>query len=157
MKIKSSGKTQEFKSGARRDAQDGKGRFDLIPTLALKRLAQHYESGANKYGENNWKRGMPLRRFLNSAFSHLIKCLDGRDDEDHAAAILWNICGFIYTQQAIKNGILPQELDNLNNMPIEESSQLKSKESFQLGCFLGDQSTKVQYKLDDELDGMEIV
>jgi hypothetical protein len=115
--IKSSGKTQEFESGAHRDSQDGKGRFDLIPTIALKRLAQHYESGANKYGENNWKRGMPLRRFLDSAFRHLIQCLEGKEDEDHAASVIWNICGFIYTKDAILRGELSEDLNNLDNLP----------------------------------------
>ena len=111
--IKTSGKTQEFESGAHRDIQEGKGRYDLIPTIALKRLAIHYENGANAYGENNWKNGMPLRRFLDSAMRHLQQCLDGKEDEDHAGAVLWNVCGFIYTQQAIKDGKLPKELDNL--------------------------------------------
>ena len=112
-KVKSSGKTQEFSSGAHRDSQEGKGRFDLIPTIAWKRLAQHYEIGANKYGEDNWKKGMPLKRFLDSAFRHLIKCLDSEGDEDHEAAVLWNMCGFMYTKNAIERGVLPQELDDL--------------------------------------------
>ena len=109
--IKTSGKKQEFNTGAHRDTQEGKGRYDLIPTVALKRLAIHYENGANTYGENNWKNGMPLRRFLDSAMRHLQQCLDGNEEEDHAAAILWNICGFIYTKQAIEDGKLPKELD----------------------------------------------
>lgn len=111
--IKTSGKKQEFGTGAHRDTQEGKGRYDLIPTIALKRLAIHYENGANAYGENNWKNGMPLRRFLDSAMRHLQQCLDGKEDEDHAGACLWNVCGFIYIQQAIKDGKLPKELDNL--------------------------------------------
>jgi len=111
--IKTSGKKQEFGTGAHRDTQEGKGRYDLIPTIALKRLAIHYENGANAYGENNWKKGMPLRRFLDSAMRHLQQCLDGKEDEDHAGAVLWNVCGFIYTKQAIKDGKLPEELDNL--------------------------------------------
>jgi len=118
--IKTSGKKQEFGTGAHRDTQEGKGRYDLIPTIALKRLAIHYENGANAYGENNWKNGMPLRRFLDSAMRHLQQCLDGKEDEDHAGAVLWNVCGFIYTQQAIKDGKLPKELDNLYTEKEEE-------------------------------------
>jgi hypothetical protein len=36
---KDSGKREEYKSGMRRDTQEGKPRYDLIPTWFLKRLA----------------------------------------------------------------------------------------------------------------------
>jgi len=111
--IKISGGKQKFESGAHRDSQKNKGRFDLIPVLAIKRLAVHYENGAELYGADNWKMGMPLRRFLDSAIRHVLQCLDGKEDEDHAAAALWNICGFIYTKSAIKDGVLPEKLDDL--------------------------------------------
>jgi hypothetical protein len=108
-----SGKTQEFSTGAHRDAQEGKGRFDLLPLDALTRIAKHYEAGALKYGENNWKKGMPLTRYLDSAMRHLVKLLGGLDDEDHAAAVCWNLMSFMYTQKAVKEGNLPAELNNL--------------------------------------------
>jgi hypothetical protein len=111
--IKTSGKTQEFETGAHRDNREGKGRFDLIPTMALKRLAVHYERGADLYGEDNWKKGMPLRRLLDSAIRHIFQCLEGKEDEDHAAAALWNVCGFMYTKDAIADGVLPEKLDDL--------------------------------------------
>lgn len=112
-KIKTSDKMQEFDTGAHRDSQENKGRFDLIPTLALRRLAIHYERGAKLYGENNWQKGMPLRRFLDSAIRHLIQCLEGKEDEDHAAACLWNMCGFMYTKDAIERDVLPKGLNDL--------------------------------------------
>lgn len=123
MEIKTSGKKHEFSTGAKRDFQDGKGRYDLIPTIALERLALHYEKGAKIYGENNWRKGIPLSRFLNSAIRHILQCLDGREDEDHAAAALFNICGFIYTKHAIGCGRLPSSLSDLP----EESNELDGK------------------------------
>lgn len=117
--IKDSGKTQEFETGAHRDAQEGKGRFDLIPLDALTRVAKHYEKGSKIYGENNWKKGMPLSRYLDSAMRHIVKLLGGLDDEDHAAAAIWNLMCFMYTQQVIKDGILPKELDNIQNELVE--------------------------------------
>ena len=111
--IKTSGEKQEFSTGAHRDTQDGKGKPSLIPAIALRRLAVHYEEGAKLHGENNWKKGMPLARFLDSAFRHILDCIEGKEDEDHVAAVLWNMCGFIWTQDAIRRGKLPKELDDL--------------------------------------------
>ena len=128
MNIKTSGKKQEFGTGAHRDAQENKGRFDLIPVMPLRRLAKHYEGGANLYGENNWKKGIPLRRFLDSAIRHTLQLLEGKDDEDHAAATLWNICGFMYTKDAIERGILPKELDNIDTeVKIEPAQEVEEK------------------------------
>jgi hypothetical protein len=121
-KIKTSKKMQEFGTGAHRDTQENKPRFELIPTIALRRLALHYAKGADLYGEDNWKQGIPLKRLLGSALRHIMQSLDGMEDEDHEAAALWNICGFMYTKDAIKRGILPKSLDNL---PCSEDSFIK--------------------------------
>ena len=51
---KDSGKRVEFKSGMRRDSTEGKPRYDLIPLEPLKRLAELYARGAEKYGDRNW-------------------------------------------------------------------------------------------------------
>jgi hypothetical protein len=60
-KVKDSGEREKFETGAQRDTQVGKGRFDLIPPLLLYRMARLYEAGALKYGDRNWtgKRGCP--------------------------------------------------------------------------------------------------
>ena len=42
--LKDSGKRQEFGTGAVRDIRDGKGRFDLLPTRAIREVAQHFEA-----------------------------------------------------------------------------------------------------------------
>jgi hypothetical protein len=111
-KVKDSGERQEFSTGARRDTQTGKGRFDLLPPYALYRLARHYENGSFKYGDENWCRGIPLRRYLDSASRHLNKVLMGLQDEDHLIAIAWNILCLVETQKRIELGILPKELDD---------------------------------------------
>lgn len=116
--IKDSGTRQEFPTGARRDIQENKGRYDLLPCYAMARLAKHYESGAKKYGENNWTKGMPLNRYLDSALRHLFKFMDGERDEDHAIASAWNIMCLIETEHMIEKGILPSELNTLKNPVI---------------------------------------
>jgi hypothetical protein len=113
-KVKDSGTRQKFKTGAQRDIQVGKGRYDLMPAYAMFRLARLFENGAIKYGESNWRKGIPLKRFLDSAERHLHKLKAGFVDEDHASAVNWNISCFIETQKMIEEGILPKELDDLS-------------------------------------------
>ena len=113
MKIKDSGTRRNFESGAVRDAEEGKGRFDLITPIALTRLARHYENGAVKYDARNWEKGIPLSTFMDSTLRHLNKYREGIRDEDHMAAALWNVAGFIHTEEMIKRGLLPEELNDL--------------------------------------------
>jgi hypothetical protein len=111
-KVQGDGPFEKFSTGAVRDQQKGKGRFDLIPFSALERLAVHYENGSARYGDSNWKKGIPLRTYLNSAARHLWKLMEGWEDEDHAAAGIWNLACFIETLRMIEAKELPQELDN---------------------------------------------
>jgi hypothetical protein len=107
-----SGERQSFQTGAVRDTQTQKGRYDLLPPYAIERLAKHFENGAVKYQDRNWERGIPLMRYLDSALRHMFKLLDGQTDEDHAEAAMWNIACYIQTEKWIKEGILPKELDD---------------------------------------------
>jgi hypothetical protein len=111
--VKDSGKRQEFNTGAVRDTQEGKGRFDLISTIALRRLAKHYANGVKKYPDRNWEIGIPLGRYVDSAMRHLVSVLEGSEDEDNASAVIWNMCAFIHTKELINAGILPKELNDL--------------------------------------------
>lgn len=93
---KDSGKRHSFKSGMLRDVQSGKPRYDLLDRSMLKRWAELMARGAEKYGENNWKKASTeeeLRRFESSALRHLFQLLDGETDEDHAAAVMFNVAG----------------------------------------------------------------
>lgn len=111
--VKVSGETQEFASGARRDKHIGKGRYDLISVFALREISRVYEDGSTAYGIRNWEKGMPLSRFLDSALRHICQCIEGKDDENHAANAAWNVMGFIHIRELIARGILPKELNDL--------------------------------------------
>lgn len=115
MDIKDSGVLEEFATRSKRDVREGKGRFDLISPIALERLAQWYEAGAKKYDDRNWEKGQPLSRCLDSARRHLNKHLMGHRDEDHLAAAAWNIFAMIHTEDMVRRGLLPSELDDLPN------------------------------------------
>jgi len=105
-KVKDSGKRQNFQTGSVRDTNEGKGRFDLISPIALKRLAKHYENGARKYGDNNWQKGIPIKRLLESALRHLNSYLIGDRSEDHIIACAWNCFAAAHTEDMIFNRLM---------------------------------------------------
>jgi len=98
---KDSGARQDYASGMRRDLQIGKPNFNLINPKFLKfdetmiyRWAMLMTRGAEKYGERNWEKAdseEEMERFKSSAFRHMMQWLAGEEDEDHAAAVLFNI------------------------------------------------------------------
>jgi hypothetical protein len=91
-----------------RDVNTGKARFDLImPMLMpyraqlLTRWAELMGRGAEKYDARNWEQAATLEeleRFRESAFRHFLQWLTGETDEDHAAAVLFNISGAEYVK-----------------------------------------------------------
>lgn len=89
-----SGERVDFPSGMRRDTDKGKPRYDLIPRPMLKRLAELYARGAEKYGDDNWTLAdsqAEVDRFQASAFRHFMQWLEGDRDEDHGIAVVFNI------------------------------------------------------------------
>lgn len=103
-KTKDSGKRVTFSTGMNRDVQDEKARYDLVWTPLLKRWAELMARGATKYGERNWEKAKTkeeMERFRASAFRHFMQWFDGETDEDHAAAVLFNLAGAEYVKQRI--------------------------------------------------------
>lgn len=131
MMIKDSGNRREYESGAVRDIQEGKGRCDLMPldvvagffragcndkaarvmnklseyqiSHSVLEVSKHFEEGAAKYGEDNWKKGIPESSYIDSAVRHYLKWLRGDDDERHDRAFVWNIMCLIWTHEHITN------------------------------------------------------
>lgn len=89
--IKDSGDRTEFETGAKRDIQHGKGRMDLLPWYGIMEVSKHCEEGAEKYGEHNVDKGIPLHSLCDSAARHLAKFIAGEMDEDHLRAACWNL------------------------------------------------------------------
>lgn len=90
-----------FGGGGMREAQTGKPRFDLLLPLGvpfehqfLTRLARHMAGSLAKYPERNWEQFEDLEaldRAKASAFRHFVAWMAGEDDEDHAAAVFFNL------------------------------------------------------------------
>lgn len=153
--LKDSGTRDVFSTGAVRDADDTKGRMDLVPMDIVGKLAMHeaynsdfsrlyadvgtlidklnwtsdpapayqafctfgkavfgnfiesimelsvhYKAGALKYADHNWRKGIPLFRYVDSAERHLGKWYRGDTDEGkdtHARAVLWNLICYMWT------------------------------------------------------------
>lgn len=109
---KDSGDRIEYNSGMKRDIQDNKPDFLLCLTdqpykdQLLTRWAALMQRGATKYGRRNWQLANSeeeIERFKSSAFRHFMQWVSGEDDEDHAAAVLFNINACEYTKKKIKN------------------------------------------------------
>jgi len=116
--FKDSGKRSSFETGAHRDLQDGKGRMDLLPFQALMKVSKVFEEGAKKYRANNWRRGIPLSRYADSGMRHMSKWMMGMRDEPHLDMACWNFLCLIETQELIKQGLLPEELNDLPYNPL---------------------------------------
>lgn len=77
----------------------GKTRYDLIPSFAQEQYAKVLTIGADKYGEDNWKKGMKWTTVLASLQRHLEAIKKGEDyDKEsgllHSAHIMCN-AGFL--------------------------------------------------------------
>ena len=124
---KDSGERQSFTSGAVRDTQKGKGRYDLLSPLALRRLSQLYERGAEKYKPRNWESGMPISRYVDSGIRHFFNYLEGERTEDHPAAVMWNSAGIIHTEEMIKRGLMPKEYNDMPNYIRNIDEEIKKQ------------------------------
>jgi hypothetical protein len=89
--ILDSGTRREFETGSVRDAQEGKGRMDLLPWAAIMEVSKHCENGCRKYGAHNIDLGQNTSVLGDSAARHLAKWMEGWNDEPHLLAAAWNL------------------------------------------------------------------
>lgn len=68
----------------------------LLPKM-LAELAVHFQKGAKKYGPHNCEKGIPLWSFRDSGLRHMCQWLDGKNDENHFIAAIWNFMMAIWT------------------------------------------------------------
>jgi hypothetical protein len=93
--VKDSGKRQQYKSGMVRDTADDKIDYSLVLDGPMfLRWAEHLTKGAKKYTKRNWLLATgkeEYERFRESAVRHFVQWYYGLTDEDHAAAVFFNI------------------------------------------------------------------
>lgn len=66
---------------------------------AILEVSKHFEDGAVKYGDNNWRKGIFLHCYIDSAVRHYLKYHRGDKDEPHERAFLWNLMCAIWTHR----------------------------------------------------------
>lgn len=122
--LNDSGAREEFDTGSRRDTQEGKGRYDLIPYEPLRQLAVLYEAGAKKYGDKNWELGQPLSRYVSSGMRHLQHVNNADVDENHPIQAAWNMFAIAFTVDKIRKGELSRDLDDIGYIDALENAEV---------------------------------
>lgn len=112
------GNYETYNTGAKRSNRAGKGRYDLIPSRPLERVAKVYEAGANEHGDWNWAKGIKMSRTLDSAERHIRQYLDGDRSEDHLAQAVWNLCATMYFEES-----MPEMNDLRNQKALREPKE----------------------------------
>jgi hypothetical protein len=111
--VKDSGERAQFSSGMVRDTQEGKlDYWRVLNGPLVERLAAHLTRGASKYPDvepekPNWTLAAgeaEYYRFRASAFRHFMQWWRGDTDEDHFAAVIFNLNGAEYVREKLSAG-----------------------------------------------------
>ena len=100
---KTEGTTAKFGTGAVRSDAVESFRYDLISPIGLREVARTCAEGAEKYGDWNWEKGMPVHDLLNHAISHLYTYLAGDRSEPHLGHAAWNVLAAIHSDELWKH------------------------------------------------------
>lgn len=110
--VKTSGEKHDFGTGAVRDSQDGKPRYDLIDPGFLLRLAERMRAGAEHYGLHNWTKGIPSTWYMASLLRHVEQYRAGDRSEDHLAAAAFNLMGLMRNEGSDIDDLFEWRADN---------------------------------------------
>ncbi len=128
---KDSGERAQFANGGVRDSEKGKPRFDLTTPRNVPfefqmqtRWAELMGRGAEKYADRNWEQfgdEQALARAKSSAFRHFMQWLLGEEDEDHAAAVFFNVMVVEYVKGVLEGSwpALPAPEDGESDADVE--------------------------------------
>lgn len=122
-------KTQ-FSTGATRDSLDGKPRTDLLPYDLLLRVSEWYGMGAEKYGDNNWRKGQKVSHCVGSIMRHLSKYVMGQRDEDHLSAIIFNALSIMNVETYHKDNKDIYDLDYSSEEWFNPKKQIISENQY---------------------------
>lgn len=116
--VKDSGQRMVLSSGMQRDTTEGKTDYSLVLDGPMfKRWAEHLTKGAVKYEKRNWMKATPsdgsYERFRESAFRHFMQVMAGDTDEDHIAAVFFNLNGMAYVMEQ-------QQCESVKNQTTNE-------------------------------------
>lgn len=74
---------------------------------AMLQVSHLYQGGAEKYGECNWTRAMPLEVLIDSGLRHYCKAMGDieMDQEPHHRGFVWNMLCLMWTAENIPDAI----------------------------------------------------
>jgi hypothetical protein len=129
--VKDSGKKFESPDGMVRDTSEGKPQFTLMfpkgvpyEEQLMTRVADLYYKGGVKYGPRNWEKSSTeesLAKHEDCLMRHVVKFLLGMEDEDHAAAVVWNVNAVLLTRRNLaKNKAYSNDTVKLSTKGVKE-------------------------------------
>ena len=78
--------------GANRAAMPGEpANWFSVDYESVRALAETAKEGDDRYGMENWQKGIPVSNLLNHAMDHLYKLMAGDDTEYHLEHAMWNL------------------------------------------------------------------
>jgi len=100
---------RHFNTGAVRDSDDEKEDYiETISWRAFKRYAKYMTSKKKKYGQGNFKKGIPIESYEKSLVRHLQKYIENKYEkgveevnEDHLSAMVFNLFGIMHEENEI--------------------------------------------------------
>lgn len=126
--IKDSGERKVFASGMTRDTGDKPRFLRILDGPMAERWAIQLHKGAKKYpdvrpGVPNWTLAdgeEEMRHAMESAMDHMVKWLRGDLDEDHAAAIFFNVNEVEFIKDKLKNRVKKENTEEVHRlMPLD--------------------------------------
>lgn len=106
---------RKFETGAVRDSEESKPDYiESVSWTAFRKFGEYMTSKKSRYGEGNFKKGIPIESYERSLVRHLQKYLENKYeggtqevDEDHLSAIVFNTFGILHeNERNKKNPIL---------------------------------------------------
>jgi len=111
----------------KKEADAGRGHYELVSPLFMRRLAIWLEKGAGKYEPRNWEKGIPKGRIMRALLRHSYEYLEGMKNEDHLAAIACNVMFLIHFDVGIERGLYsPSDVEAMQNLP-DYTEKLKTQ------------------------------
>lgn len=111
---------KQFSTGAVRSKDADNVRYDLLTPIGLRRLAETYAEGAEKYSDWNWLKGIPASDLMNHALRHAFLWLSGDTSEDHLAHASWNLFAIMHFEETRPELIdIPSRKTSPNDPPQE--------------------------------------
>lgn len=104
-------------------------RLDLVPEIFIRRVAQRFTEGAEKYGAYNYRKGINDPEFIQERINHLKNHLsqflmEGNDKDDNLAAIGWAVAMLMeFEDHSLGKIAIHNALNCMTNAPSALSAE----------------------------------